>query len=226
VASVKGNLHALRTHPRVLLFAMGVPAGLWVVLALGFRWHGQPIPRELVIGLVPACAVLIAIISHGLHGVWQRRNRASQATAERRAWLAAMAADPRRQRYAAMIEAGDILWTPESVEYDLNPRATACCEHLAPVESAMRTTGLKLHRGGPSSVSAECCIDAEAVTQRFSLRENVTYEEMYSRDRDFPHMLLYCSACQSRLWVLHPEEAAPGTPTFPSDTSPVSKVTG
>lgn len=31
-----------------------------------------------------------------------------------------------------------------------------------------------------------------------------------------PYALLYCTACQSRLWLVHVREATPDTPTFPA----------
>ena len=121
--------------------------------------------------------------------------------------------------YAAMVEAGDNFWTPERVEYDLDPHATACCEHFAPIESAMRAAGLKVRLGGPSTVSAECVVDPEALAQKFPLPEGIGYQEWYSRDRsgdDPPHALLFCPTHHSRVWVVHAREASPGTPTFPS----------
>ena len=78
------------------------------------------------------------------------------------------------------------------------------------------------HRGrGSARRTRRPCIDTDALARRFSLPEGVGYQEWYSRDRsgqDPPHALLYCPACQSRLWVLHAGEATPGTPIFPSDT--------
>ena len=191
-----------------LFAAAGVASGFWVVIALGFRLHGQSAPAGLDQGLIPAVLVLIATVSLGLRAVWRHRGwrvpvfsarrearEQAEAVAKRQAWLAAMAADPRRQRYAAMVEAGDNFWTPERVEYDLDPHATACCEHFAPIESAMRAAGLKVRLGGPSTVSAECVVDPDALAQKFPLPEGIGYQEWYSRDRsgdDPPHALLFC----------------------------------
>jgi hypothetical protein len=223
----------LSASQRAALFAAaGVASGFWVVIALGFRLHGQPAPAGLDQGLIPAVLVFIATVSLGLHAIWRRRgwrvpvfsarNEAreqAEAMAKRQAWLAAMAADPRRQRYATMIEAGDNFWTPERVDYDLDPHATACCEHFAPIESAMRAAGLKVRLAGPSTVSAECVVDPDALARKFSLPEGIGFQEWYSRDRsgdDPPHALLFCAPHYSRVWVVHAREAAPGTPVFPS----------
>lgn len=224
---------SLSANQRATLFAAaGVASGFWVVIALGFRLHDQPAPAGLDQGLIPAALVFIATVSLGLRAVWLRRGwrvpvlsarrearDQAEATTKRQAWLAAMAADPRRQRYAAMIEAGDNFWTPERVEYDLDPQATACCEHFAPIESAMRAAGLNVRLAGPSTVSAECVVDPEALARMFSLPEGIGFQEWYSRDRsgdDPPHALLFCTPHYSRIWVVHAREAAPGTPVFPT----------
>lgn len=232
-APVPPRAPALSAQHRALLFAAaGVASGFWVAIALGFRLHDQPAPAGLDQGLIPAALVFITTVSLGLRAVWRHRGwrvpvfsarrearEQAEAAAKRQAWLAAMAADPRRQRFVAMVEAGDNFWTPERVEYDLDPRATACCEHFAPIESAMRAAGLKVRLGGPSTVSAECVVNPEALAQKFPLPEGIGYQEWYSRDRsgdDPPHALLFCPTHHSRVWVVHEREASPGTPTFPS----------
>lgn len=224
---------SLTANQRATLFAAaGVASGFWVVIALGFRLHDQPAPAGLDQGLIPAALVLITTVSLGLRAIWRRRGwrvpvlsarrdarEQAEAMAKRQAWLATMAADPRRQRYAAMVEAGDNFWTPERVEYDLDPHATVCCEHLAPIESAMRAAGLKVQLAGPGTVGAECVVDPEALARKFSLPEGIGYQEWYSPDRsgdDPPHALLLCPPHYSRMWVVHAREASPGTPTFPS----------
>jgi hypothetical protein len=224
---------SLSANQRTMLFAAaGVASGFWVVIALGFRLHDQPAPQGLDQGLIPAALVLITTVSLGLRAIWRRRGwrvpvlsarrdarEQAEAMAKRQAWLATMAADPRRQRYAAMIEAGDNSWTPERVEYDLDPHATACCEHFAPIEIAMRAAGLKVQLAGPATVSAECVVDPEALARKFPLPDGIGYQEWYSRDRsgdDPPHALLFCAPHYSRMWVVHAREASPGTPTFPS----------
>lgn len=225
--------HSLTVNQRAMLFAAaGVASGFWVVIALGFRLHDQPAPAGLDQGLIPAALVLIATVSLGLRAIWRRlgwrvpvfserrdAREQAEATAKRQAWLAAMAADPRRQRYAPMVEAGDNFWTPERVEYDLDPHATACCEHLAPIESAMRAAGLKVQLAGPSTVVAECVVNPDALARKFSLPEGIGYQEWHSPDRsgdDPPHALLFCPTHYSRMWLVHAGEASPGTPIFPS----------
>jgi hypothetical protein len=188
-------------HRGLLIGAAGFGAGLWVLLWSGFRFNEDYVPEELERGLFPAAAVLIGSVFLGLRAVWQQRRRVRayeqrDLVAEHEAWLAAM--------------------TPT---YDLDPHATACCEHLAPIESEMRATGMKMKLAGPSAVTAECCVDTEALARKFALPESVSYQEWYGRDRSAeepPASLVYCEACPSKLWVLHASERRADTPTFPA----------
>jgi hypothetical protein len=184
----------------LLLIAAGVASGFWIMLALGFRLHDQPIPLELDQGVLPAAVVLIVTVSLAVRAIWRRRSHVAkpltEVLAEREAWVAAM--------------------TPK---YDLDPRATGCCEHLAPIESAMRATGIRMRLEGPQLVRARCRVDAEALARKFALPASVAYQEWYAPDRsvqDPPQSLLYCEACPSKLWVLHASEGSLDTPTFPS----------
>ena len=189
---------ALSAQQRLVLLIMaGVGAGIWVALALGFWLHDQPAPGGLNEGLVPAALVLIATLTIVLRAAWQRR--AIRLRNERRDVVA---------EYQAAVAA-----------YESDPDATACCEHLAPIELAMRRAGLRVQSGQPGAAGAPCCIDMEALSRRFTVPASVQYQESYSRDRtgdDPPHALLCCTACQSKLWLVHVREAAPDTPTFPA----------
>lgn len=181
----------------VLLVMAGVGSGIWVALALGFWLHDQPVPSELDAGLVPAALVLIATVTIALRAALQRR--AIRLRDEQRDVVA--------EHQAAV------------AVYESDPDATACCEHLAPIELAMRRAGLRVQSGRPGAASAPCCIDMEALSRRFVVPASVEYQEWYSRDRtgdDPPHAMLYCKACQSQLWLVHVREATPDTPTFPA----------
>jgi hypothetical protein len=183
----------------ILIAAAGILSGFWVALALGFRLHDQPIPVELDSGLLPAAIVLIASVSLGLRRAWQWRARRVLSAIRQ-----AHAVDEHKARVA---------------EYERDPHATACCEHLAPIESAMRRAGVRVQPGGRDSAAANCCIDMNALAQKFTVPESVQYLELHSPDRsglDPPHATLYCTACQSRLWLVHVGEAKPETPTFPA----------
>jgi hypothetical protein len=184
----------------LIIGVAGFGAAVWVALTLAFRLNEDYVPQELERGFVPAVAVLVASVFLGLRAMWQHRRRVRayeqrDLVAEHRAFLAAMAP-----------------------QYDRDPHATACCEHLAPIESAMRATGVKMQLAGPSAVTADCCVNAEALARTFALPENVSYQEWYARDRapeDPPASLVYCATCPSKVWVLHASERRPDTPTFP-----------
>jgi hypothetical protein len=194
-------LSAQQRH--LLIGAAGFGAGVWVALTLAFRFTEDYVPPELERGLVPAALVLIASLSFGLRAFWQERRRIRayeqrDVVAEHRMFLEVM-----------------------RPKYELDPHATACCQHLAAIESAMRAAGVKLQLAGPSAVTAACCVDAEALARTFALPANVSYQEWYGRDRlpeDPPSSLVYCETCPSKLWVLHASERRPDTPTFPSST--------
>jgi MFS family permease len=190
---------AVSAQRRGLLIAIaGVGAGFWVMLALGFRLHDQPIPEELETGLLPAAVVFIAAVALGVRALWQRRRKRIQLAgrdivAEHNARVAA---------------------------YQRDPLAIVCCRHLAPIESAMRGAGVRVEPSGIKAAAAHCCIDMERLAQRFALPASVTYDEVYSPDRselDPPHATLCCSACESRLWLVHAGAATPATPTFPAE---------
>ena len=188
----------LSAQQRGLLIAVaGVGSGFWVMLALGFRLHDQPIPEELDAGLLPAAIVFITAVTLGVRALWQRR----------------------RQRI--LLEGRDIVAEHNArvAAYVRDPLAIACCRHLAPIESAMREAGVRVEPSGIKAAAAHCCIDMTLLAQRFALPGSVTYDEVYSPDRselDPPHATLCCSACESRLWLVHVGAATPATPTFPA----------
>ena len=181
----------------VLLIMAGVGSGIWVALAVGFWLHDQPAPNGLNEGLLPAALVLIATLTIVLRAAWQRR-----------------AIRLRNEQRDVVAEYNESL-----AAYESDPDATACCEHLAPFELAMRRAGLRVQSGQRGAAGAPCCIDMEALSRRFTVPASVEYQEWYSRDRtgeDPPHALLYCTVCQSKLWLVHVREATPDTPTFPA----------
>jgi hypothetical protein len=57
--------------------------------------------------------------------------------------------------------------------YESYPDATACCEHLASIELAMRRAGLRVQSGRRGAASAPCCIDMEALSRRLVVPASV-----------------------------------------------------
>jgi hypothetical protein len=225
-------LQWLNRRRGVLLMAAGILAGFWVMLAVGFWLDDRyEAPAPVTVLFPVALVVLIVALAAAARYVWTHRGEfvprfssigsvslwPSKDMARRRKWIASMAADPRRRRYAEMIEAGDWFWTPERVEYDLDPGATATCAHLAPVESAMRGAGVEVRMSGVNSVYAKCLVDGEALAKQFALPEGTGYQELQTFDRGGEELsaLVTCDSCRSYIWLLHPKVAAADTPVFP-----------
>lgn len=206
------------------------PALLWVVITIGF-WINEPyVPGILIAGFLPTLIVVIAACWMAVRHIkenWSmpsfsfktalRNARASsRSMAEHKAWLARIAADPQRRRYYDMIQAGDLFWTPDRVEYDLDPHTTACCKHLAPIERDLRDAGIDVKLSGYEYVLADCRIDPERLKRRYRFMEPATYQEYVMNDRgaDHPVAQLVCE-CRSGITVLHPQQARDGAPVFP-----------
>ena len=205
----------------LLLVVLAVGCGFWVLIGLGFRFHGQKAPAPIDAGLWPALGLLLLLLALALRAAlrhWRRRRRLAQQAAlrsepplqgeRRRQWLAELAADPRTRVYAERIAAGDVFWTPERVAYDLDPQATACCTHLAPLERALRDAGWPLCLAGPAHVDAAVRTDEAAVRARWALPACVRYEEFVAWDRaveDLPVARWHCTQCESLLSVRHPQ---------------------
>lgn len=226
------TLQWLSRRRGVLLMAGGILSGFWVMLGVGFWLDDRYETPAVVSAFFPvALVVLIVALSTAARYVWTHRDEfvprfspvgsislwPSRDLARRRKWIASMAADPRLRRYAEMIEAGDYFWTPERVAYDLDPKATATCAHLAPVESAMRAAGIEVRMSSVNHVYATCVIEAEAFAKKFALPAHASYGEMQTFDRGGEEFsaVVACEACRSTIWVQHPRVAATGTPVFP-----------
>lgn len=213
----------------LLLAMMWVAAGFWLVLALGFRVNGGG-PSWLQRGLWPAASVVLALLIVGVRRLpWRSTMRqllmsrrtvpahAGQANlAQRRHWLAALEANPQTRPYAERIVAGDLFWNPERVAYDLERSATACCQHLAPLERALRSEGHPLYLVGAGEVRTDSGVDAEALAGHPLQPVEVVYEAWHQQDRqgdDEPVARLRCTTCGDRLWVRHPLGGGP-SPVF------------
>jgi len=227
------TLQWLNRRRGVLLMAAGILAGFWVILGVGFWLDDRYEAPAIVTVIFPlALIVFIVALAAAARYVWTHRDEfvprfspigsvslwPSKEMAQRRKWIASMAADPRLRRYAEMIEAGDSFWTPERVQYDLDPHATAPCAHLAAVESAMRRAGVKVRMSGRNHVYAECLVNAGALARQFTLPEGVGYREFQTFDRGGEELsaLVTCDSCRSYIWVLHPRRAAADAPIFPT----------
>ncbi len=158
----------------------------------------------------------------------KREAAISQATLQeaRRLRIAELAADPGKASYVPLMERGE-WWTDEQIAYRENPKATATCAHLQPVERAMRAAGIVPRRltepwyrgfASLSMVEADCRIN-QAELPRFHLPGSVQYASGYSPERsewDNPWARLTCGVCASRIDLVHPEYPRTTTVWFPS----------
>ena len=116
----------------------------------------------------------------------------------------------------------------EQQAYASDTQATAACEHLRPVEAAMRAAGVRTQllatSGTGRAVWALCQIHEQKLRHRFGLPSFVEYVERYVSERsreDTPHAELSCRRCMQRdlpgwsMIVLHPVEGGRKYPWFP-----------
>jgi hypothetical protein len=212
----------------LIVIMAGVGAGFWVFIAIAFWWNRQTPPAAIISGFPLAVVVFVAAIAFGVWQIRMRRGhlapsfsyprlKPSEEMAQRQAWLSSLANDPLRRQYWQLIKAGESYWTPPRVEYDLDPHATTCCRHLAPIESAMRTAGIRVRMSGVGIADAWCRVEMSALSERFDLSDKVLYLEPQDYDRsveDPPQAYLQCSICDSRMRVANPS-VSPGAPLFP-----------
>lgn len=229
------SFHLLVGKGAILLLIAGVAAGFAAVLQAGFWLHGQAAPLEVAQAFPFALMVLLLLAVLVATGGWRRlaqagtpsqasqgfRQQASRPlrdfnTIERQR-LADLAADPARRQYAERIRRGQ-LWSDAQIAYDQDPSRTVTCVHLRGTEQAMRQAGIFVRLLHGPVASAECRINLPRFAQKFGEATAALYEERHDIDRswhDPKSAMFYCPACKANLVVVHPEEAAPGTPWFP-----------
>ncbi len=229
-----------RTHAELLRIAtvtlviVATGSGMAVLLAAGFRLAGDPMPGELAAVATPALLVfagsllVIALLMalrwwpRGAAGrfsdfagiaslprdaIADARHRRQQA--ER---LERLMADPSTRSYAERMKRGE-WWSDEQIAYDRDPRATVTCEHLVPIERAMRRAGIAVKRMGGASVRARCTIDAS----RLGLSPPARFAPDIPGERGVgpPEAVISCAEHASYIEVVHAGEAGPDTPVFP-----------
>ncbi|MEO5794845.1 MAG: hypothetical protein ABIP34_07470 [Rhodoferax sp.] len=219
----------------LLVVMASVAAGFGIVLRLAFWLADMPAPVEVEAVFPVALAVAAVVLMLMLTGIGTRLMRTSRPApwalrshwfgpsrpdyaATQRQRLATMDADPALRKYAERIRKGEP-WSDAQIAYSEDPRSTATCVHLQPIERAMRATHLVVRRTYNADVTAHCCIRQDAFAQRFGNAALALYGEHHDIDRsvyDPKSALFWCQPCSSQLWVVHPEEAAPQTPWFPA----------
>jgi hypothetical protein len=115
------------------------------------------------------------------------------------------------------------------IAYLLNPEATATCEHLQPIERAMRAAGIDVRLLGISEfmpiIKAACRINEGELRGVFQLPPSVYYREGFMPEKyefDNPRADITCGYClktdrtRCDILVMHPRECNNGTPWFPA----------
>lgn len=211
-----------------------VAAGFFIVIKLGFILHNEPQPAPFDSPGLTGAAILVlvtgtvaATISAGRYlgdaAAMARIRRESRASASRhleirRLRVAELAADSARAKYAPLVERGED-WSDENIAYDQNREMTVTCEHLEPIERAMRRAGLYTRRYRDKDVMAQCRIDYPALQQSFGVAPPVRYAEFYQPERsahDHPTAFLICDDHASIIHTMHPDESRDETAMFPS----------
>lgn len=221
---------------RLFLVMAGVAALFVVVIGTGFRITHSSAPPLIHDAYWGAIALLIVVIALAVRasslqrwhpalpgGMWyggrrddlaRRRMDVEEALRRR---LEALAADPDRRKYADRIRRGES-WSDEQIDYAENPAAVATCEHLRPIERAMRIAGIDVRLNLGPKVSAIARIDHDSFREQFLLPEVVKYSEPPAHGRGFEDVreaLIACEQHRSAIDVVHPQEAKPSTPWFP-----------
>ena len=198
----------------VLAGMVSVGTAFAVVLSLGFWIHGRTNAiLDSLFGFL--AAVAIAVISGWImclllgYSPWRYALRRTRQAPMPSGWA---------QRRAAAQQA-----------YAENPEATATCEHLQPIERAMRFSGVRVSLLEVSEyapvIMAQCRINVPEVNRVFNLPAWVYYKEGFQSERppdDTPRADIFCGEClkthrtRAIVSVLHPAECRTDTPWFPT----------
>jgi hypothetical protein len=219
-----------------------VAAGFFLVLKIGFILHIDPQPAPIDSPALTVAAVLVllagmvaatfsAVRAVGDAATRSRLGKDSEQWASthheaRRRRVAELAADPARARYAPLVEQGED-WSDENIAYDQNPHLTVTCEHLQPIERAIRRARIPTKRYSTNAVMATCRIDLPVLQRAFPIATPVRYAEFYHGDRDScerPAAFLICDAHSSLIHTRHPDESTAETPVFPTAESRLGDV--
>ncbi|MDP3739842.1 MAG: hypothetical protein Q8R02_20815 [Hyphomonadaceae bacterium] len=224
---------------RPALIGLAAIATLGAIIGLGYLFRDQiedVHPPNMLIGagaFLVAFGVVVAIgFSSGWAGGSNRlsfkamqlrataQREQAQRVAEHKARLARLRADPLRAKYADRMEtSGGGYWSDEQIDYDLDANRTETCEHLAPVERAMRQAGMGVKWMFPRHVDANCRIDEARLRRVVPLADTIRYgEDVYGSGRqgeDMPQAALSCGACNSSIHCVGPRDAGPRTRVFP-----------
>jgi hypothetical protein len=220
---------------RIIGIVLGAPLILVLFASVvGSNTLGAIGGFSLMVLLALAVPLALGVLLGKLFGHSRTRDTASEPPAPSRP-VSSTPAQPVVQRPAPalsvqqrvvlliMAGVGSGIWVALALGFWLHdqPAPSGLNEGLVPAALVLIATLTIVVRAAwqRRAAGAPCCIDMEALSRRFTVPASVQYQEWYSRDRtgdDPPHALLYCTVCQSKLWLVHVREATPDTPTFPA----------
>jgi hypothetical protein len=222
---------------RPALIALTAIASLGAIVGLGYLFRDQienVDPTSPVVAIGAFAVGLIAVVAVGMQLGWaggggmilspqrarlrrEGEREAARVAAEHKARLARLAADPVKAKYAADMERGEY-WSDEGIAYDLDREARATCEHLRPIEGAMREAGLKVRWWVEGHASCECIVNEAALNLPAGgpVTFNASIEMGGRAYEDAPVAEFRCGACNSSIRVHNQHDAWPGIPVFPS----------
>lgn len=175
----------------------GVAAGFVVIIGSGYRLHGQTMPREIAMFYVPAIAVFVlALGALGVKGFHLARRRFQRAalrmTDEEQEQLERQYQADNRRRDAYVADCSQL----------------ATCEHLQPVERAMREASITLvPLTGRNVGTHQRAVDVEAYCRLVTLANCVHIVSIEDDDRGVlgpPTTLISCGVCESSVFVYYP----------------------
>lgn len=213
-----------------------VAAAMFLIIKIGFAVHRDPQPAPIDSPALTGTAAMVCIVGAALAmryaarsgskaraGVKARRDAKARLAANveaRRLRVAELAADPKRARYAQLVERGED-WSDENIAYYESPDRTITCSHLEMIEGAMRSGGIQAYRYRETDVSAKCRIDYDALQRQFSIIPPVRYAEFLAgdaKDHELPMAFLICDEHKSMIHTIHPDEPrAQEAPRFPPE---------
>ena len=190
-----GAQHPFSGRAGLLLVMVIVGSSMIVLLRMGFWMAGQH-PPAVIIEPFYIAAVLLFAIAVALIVVAVRNGLT-------------------RPRHLPLNER---LHYEASVAPALPLNTDPICVHLQPIESAMRRFGIHLAQPKHRDPQADCQIDRVELELDYGPTVAALYVERHDIDRSYldpKTALLWCAACNSRLWVVHADAATETTPWFP-----------
>ncbi|MFO1151208.1 MAG: hypothetical protein U1E62_22770 [Alsobacter sp.] len=179
--------------PVFILVAVGLLAPAFIGgigLVRGRVWgRSIAIVTSIIMLLAVPVGTVVGII--GLVGLYRR----SKAAAPDARWMAEnREIDAERAAYAA------------------DPSATRTCEHLAPVETSSRRSGIRFVLIGNRHVEAHCKVFRPSLERMFPPGSPVRVGELPAYERspgDPPRLVAHCSVCNAAIVFQEPSETPP-----------------